>query len=273
MSETIAPSEALVVEETDAPQRGFAGQNIPRKEDKRLVQGEGLFVDDIKRHGMGYAHYVRSPYAHANILSIDVSQAEALGGVYGTLLGEEVAALTDPFFQISSPPGAHVKDYALAVGKVRHVGEPVAVVVAETRELARDAADLIEVSYEPLSAVTDARRALDPDAPQLHDETGGNLSWSGLYSWGDVDSAFAEADRVITIGELHFDRFNSTPLECDGALVEFNRGTGQWTIHTNNQFPGFAAIMMGPAMRTGAASATRSRRIRSSSRCACSRAS
>jgi CO/xanthine dehydrogenase Mo-binding subunit len=251
MSETIAPSEALVVEETEAPQRGFAGQNIPRKEDKRLVQGEGVFVDDVKRHGMGYAHYVRSPYAHANILSIDVSKAESLGGVYGTLLGEEVAALTDPFFQISSPPGAHVKDYALAVGKVRHVGEPVAVVVAETRELARDAADLVEVSYEPLPALTDARRALDPDAPQLHDETGGNLSWSGLYSWGDVDAAFAEADRVITISELHFDRFNSTPLECDGALVEFNRGTGQWTIHTNNQFPGFAAIMMGPAMRTG----------------------
>jgi CO/xanthine dehydrogenase Mo-binding subunit len=251
MSETLAPEQALVVEETEAPQRGFAGQNVPRKEDKRLVQGQGLYVDDVKRHGMGYAHYVRSPYAHANIVSIDVSKAEALGGVYGTLIGEEVAALTDPFFQISSPPGAHVKDYALAVGKVRHVGEPVAIVVAETRELARDASDLVEVEYEPLPALVDARKALEPDAPQLHDETGGNLSWSGVYEWGDVDGAFAEADKVVKISELHFERFNSTPLECDAALVEFNRGTGQWTIHTNNQFPGFAAIMMGPAMRTG----------------------
>ena len=250
MSETIAPEQALVVEETET-RPGFAGQNVPRREDKRLVQGEGVFVDDVKRHGMGYAHYVRSPYAHANIVSIDVSKAEELGGVYGTLLGEEVAALTDPFFQISSPPGAHVKDYALAVGKVRHVGEPVAVVVAATRELARDAADLVEVEYEPLPALVDARKALDSDAPQLHDETGGNLSWSGVYEWGDVDGAFAEADKVVTISELHFERFNSTPLECDGALVEYNRGTGQWTIHTNNQFPGFAAIMMGPAMRTG----------------------
>jgi CO/xanthine dehydrogenase Mo-binding subunit len=248
---TVAPERALVVEETGAPRRGFAGQNVPRKEEKRLVQGEGVFVDDVKRHGMGYAHYVRSPYAHANIVSIDVSAAEAIGGVYGTLIGEEVAALTDPFFQISSPPGAHVKDYALAVGKVRFVGEPVAIVVAETRELARDAAELVEVEYEPLPALVDARRALDADAPQLHDETGGNLAWSGVYEWGDVEGAFAEADAIVKISELHFDRFNSTPLECDGALVEYNRGTGQWTIHTNNQFPGFAAIMMGPAMRTG----------------------
>src|SRR5579884_700457 len=75
--------------------------------------------------------------------------------------------------------------------------------------------------------------------------------WEGVYEWGDVDAAFAEADKVVKIKELHFHRFNSTPLECDGALVEFNRGVGQWTIHTNNQFPGFAQIMMGPAMRTG----------------------
>ena len=75
MSETIAPEQALVVEETGAPQRGWAGQSVPRKEDKRLVQGQGLFVDDMKRHGMGYAHFVRSPYAHANITSIDVSKA------------------------------------------------------------------------------------------------------------------------------------------------------------------------------------------------------
>ncbi len=250
-TETITPDKALVIEESGALEKGWAGTNVPRKEDRRLVQGQGVFFDDMKRHNMGYAHFVRSPYAHARIKSIDVSKALELAGVFGTLTGDEVAILTDPFFQLSTPPGAHVKDYALAVGKVRFVGDPVAIVVAATRELARDASELIEVEYEPLGVVTDARVALDDDAPVLHDEAGTNLSWESVYEWGDLDAAFAEADHVVKISELHFDRFNSTPLECDGALVEFNRGTGQWTIYTNNQFPGFAAIMMGPAMRCG----------------------
>jgi CO/xanthine dehydrogenase Mo-binding subunit len=245
MSETtLAPAPVEV-------QKSWGGQSVRRKEDKRLLQGEGVFVDDVKRHGMGYLHFVRSPYAHAHITRVDVSAAEAVDGVYGTLTGEEVAALTEPFFQISSAPGANIKDFSLAVGKVRYVGEPVVAVVAETRELARDASELVEVDYEPLPAVVDARNAQDPDAPVLHDDAEGNLMWAGLYSWGDLDTAFAEADRVVKIPELHFHRFNSTPLECDGALVEYNRGVGQWTIHTNNQFPGFASIMMGPAMGVG----------------------
>jgi 2-furoyl-CoA dehydrogenase large subunit len=241
---TLAPAPVEV-------QKGWGGQRVKRREDKRLLQGEGVFVDDVRRHGMGFLHFVRSPYAHAHITRVDVSAAEAVEGVYGTLTGEEVAALTEPFFQISSAPGANIKDYALAVGKVRYVGEPVVAVVAETRELARDASELVEVEYEPLPALVDARRAQDADAPVLHDDAEGNLMWTGLYSWGDFDAAAAEADRVIEIPELHFHRFNSTPLECDGALVEFNRGVEQWTIHTNNQFPGFAAIMMGPAMKVG----------------------
>jgi 2-furoyl-CoA dehydrogenase large subunit len=119
--------------EIEAPAETYKGQSVPRKEDRRLVQGQGVFVDDIKRHGMGYIHFVRSPYAHAHITSLDVSKAEATPGVYGTLTGEEVASLTDPFFQISSVPGGNIKDYALAVGKVRYVGEAVVAVVAETR--------------------------------------------------------------------------------------------------------------------------------------------
>jgi 2-furoyl-CoA dehydrogenase large subunit len=233
-------------------QKGAAvGQSVPRKEDNRLVQGQGVFVDDIKRHGMGYLHFVRSPYAHARILSIDVSAALELPGVYGTLTGDEVAILTDPFFQIAAPPGGHVKDYALAVGKTRYVGEPVVAVVADTRERARDAAELVLVDYEPLGVVVDARTALEAGAPVLHDECGGNLVYQGVWEWGDVDAAFAEADHVVRISKLHFDRFNSTPLECDAALVEYNRGTKQWTMYTNNQFPGFAVIMMGPALRVG----------------------
>jgi len=230
---------------------GFAGTSIPRKEDKRLVQGQGVFADDVKRHGMGYVHFVRSPYAHARIVSVDVSKAEALEGVYGTLTPDEVAAQTEPFFQLTTPPGNQIKDYALAVGKVRYVGEPVVAVVAATRELARDAAELVEVEYEPLPVLVDGRRAQDADAPILHEEAGSNVVWAGVFDWGDIEGALKAADKVIRIKELHFDRFSSTPLECSVALVEYERGTGQWTLYCNHQMPGVGAIWMAPALRTG----------------------
>ena len=142
-------------------EKGFVGQSIPRKEDRRLVQGQGTFFDDVRRHGMGYVHFVRSPYAHAKIISIDVSKALELDGVYGTLTGDEVAIHTDPFFEMSVEPGGNIKDYALAVGRVRHMGEPVAAVAAATRELARDAAELIEVEYDELPVLVDAEESLE----------------------------------------------------------------------------------------------------------------
>ncbi|MGH3085380.1 MAG: molybdopterin cofactor-binding domain-containing protein, partial [Gaiellaceae bacterium] len=207
MSETtVTPDEPITVEKEEiAP--GLIGKIVPRKEDKRLVEGEGVFVDDIKRHGMAYVHFVRSPYAHAAITRIDVSQALALDGVYGTLIGEEVAAETDPFFQIAPPPGGDLKDYALAVGRVRHVGEPVVAVAAAARELAGDAAELVEVDYEPLDPVLDPETAADPGAPQLHDEVPNNTIWQGNFDYGDYDAALAEADKVVRIKRLHFHRF------------------------------------------------------------------
>jgi 2-furoyl-CoA dehydrogenase large subunit len=230
---------------------GGIGESVLRKEDAEFVTGQGRYVDDIKLPGMLHAAFVRSQYGAAKINGIDVSAALELPGVYGTLTGDEVAIVTDPFFQIAAEPGGSIRDYALAVGKVRYVGEPVAAVVAETRELARDAAELVMVDYDELDVVVDARKSLDAETPLLHEECGTNMTYEGRWEWGDVDKAFAEADHVVKISQLHFDRFNSTPLELDGALVEFNRGTGQWTITTNNQFPGFAVIMMAPAMRIG----------------------
>jgi CO/xanthine dehydrogenase Mo-binding subunit len=242
---TIAPDQV------EAPQKGFIGRSVPRKEDRRLVQGQGVFFDDVKRHGMGYVHFVRSPYAHARIRSVDVSQALALEGVYGTLTGDEVAIQTDPFFEMSTPPGNEIKDYALAVGKARFMGEPVVAVCAATRELARDAAELVVVDYEPLPVLVDPERAQDPDAPIIHDDAGSNVVWSGPFDWGDYDAALAEADHVVRIDRLHFHRFSSTPLECAGALVEYERATTQWTLHCNHQMPGIGAIWMAPALRCG----------------------
>ena len=238
---------------TEAPtvQKGFIGQSIPRKEDRRLVQGEGLFFDDMRRHGMGYVHFVRSPYAHARIVSIDVSAALALDG----RLRDDHRATRSRSRRIRSsrcrrPPATTIKDYALAVGKVRHMGEPVAAVCAATRELARDAAELVEVEYEQLPVLVDGEEALT-DETILHDDAGSNVVWSGVFDWGDVDAALAEADHVVKIEKLHFHRFSSTPLECAGALVEYDQGTGEWTIHCNHQMPGIGAIWMAPALRVG----------------------
>src|SRR5262249_7013663 len=136
--------------QTTELQKGFVGQSVPRKEDRRRGEGQGRFVDEGKGHGMGDGDCVRSTYAHAKIVSIDVTAALALDGVYGTITGDEVAIQTDPFFEMSVAPGNQIKDYALAVGKVRHMGEPVAAVCAATRELARAAAEVIDVHYEPL---------------------------------------------------------------------------------------------------------------------------
>jgi CO/xanthine dehydrogenase Mo-binding subunit len=247
---TITPEQPITVEKTETKQ-GWAGTNVPRKEDKRLVQGLGLFADDVRRHGMGYLHFVRSPYAHAKVKSVDVSRALELEGVYGTLTGDEAALLTDPFFELSVPPGSEIKDYCLAVGRVRFMGEPVAAVVAATRELARDASELIDVEYEPLPVLVDPERAEDDDAPVLHEDANSNVVWSGVFDWGDFDGALAEADRVVKIKRLHFDRFSSTPLECSAAVIEYDPGTQQFTIFSNQQMPGVCAIWMGPALRVG----------------------
>ena len=131
------------------------------------------------------------------------------------------------------------------------MGEPVAAVVAVSRELARDAAELVEVEYEPLPVVVDAERAVEDDAPLLHEEAGSNVVWSGLFDWGDYDAALAEADQVVRIERLHFDRFSSTPLECSGALVEYEKATGQWTIFCNHQMPGHRRDLDGAGAALG----------------------
>lgn len=231
-----------------ARQNTWAGNSVPRKEDERLLRGQGSFVDDLQYQHMGYVHFVRSPYGHAKINSIDVSRAEALDGVVCTMTGEEAAEKLTPFFQIAPEPGGNVKDYPLAVGKARYVGEPVVAVVAKTREGARDGADLVEVEYEPLEAVVDNERALEPGATMVHEEVGSNRAWHGVYDYGDVEGALRRADHVVEIDRLHFHRFASTPIETNGAVVEHDPGTGVFTMHCNNQLPGIAVFYIASAL-------------------------
>jgi CO/xanthine dehydrogenase Mo-binding subunit len=219
--------------------KSWVGQALPRKEENRLLRGRGKFADDIKLREMLYLRFVRSPYAHAKIVSVDVSAAEALAGVVGTLTGSEIAAQTQPFIEIAPDPGGKIKDYPLAVSKVRYQGEPVVAVVADSASLADDAAELVQVDYEALDPVVDAEAALT-DKSVLHEEAGTNRVWNGVFEYGDVDKAFREAAYVVNIDRMHFHRFSSTPLENNVVIAQWNPKDDRIYYECNNSFPSFA---------------------------------
>ena len=219
--------------------KNWVGQALPRKEENRLLRGRGKFADDIKLREMLYLRFVRSPYAHAKIVSVDVSAAEELAGVVCTLTGAEIAAQTQPFIEIAPDPAGKIKDYPLAVSKVRYQGEPVVAVVAESPGLADDAAELVQIEYEALDPVVDAETALT-DKSILHDEAGTNRVWNGVFEYGDVDKAFREAAYVVNIDRMHFHRFSSTPLENNVVIAQWNPKDERIYYECNNSFPSFA---------------------------------
>src|SRR3989475_2953935 len=218
-------------------EKKWVGKALPRKEEDRLLRGRGRFADDIKLRDMAYLRFVRSPYAHARIISIDTSAAEALAGVVCTLTGKEIVPQTQPFIEIG--PDSKVRDYPFAVSKVRYQGEPVAAVVAESASIADDAAELVQVEYEALEPVVDAEQALQ-DKSILHEEAGTNKIWNGVFEYGDVEKAFQDAASVVRIDRLHFHRFSSTPLENNVVIGEWNQKDDHIYYSCNNSFPSFA---------------------------------
>ena len=243
-------AETAIPETERAEEVGrFTGKSVPRTEDGRLLKGQGKFTDDVWMHRQGFAHFVRSPHAHARILSVDVSKALSLDGVYTVLTGAEAKEMCEvPFFQIAPEPGGKLEEWPLAVDKVRYQGDAVAVVLAESRDVARDAAALVEVEYEVLPALVDGVAAAEPDAPVLHDEIGSNVVWQGSFDYGDIDWALENADHVVKIDRLHFHRFSSTPLECNAAVVNWDPGTGAVEVFSNNQMPMFGSMVIGPTL-------------------------
>jgi CO/xanthine dehydrogenase Mo-binding subunit len=222
-----------------AEKKNWVGTSLPRKEENRLLRGRGKFADDIKRREMLYLSFVRSPYAHARILNIDTSVADVLPGVASTLTGPEIRSRTQSFIEIGPDPAARIKDYPLALAKVRYQGEPVAAVVAASPALAEDAAELVEVEYEALEPVLDAEQALR-DESILHEEAGTNRIWHGIFEYGDVERAFQEAAYVVRIDRLHFHRFSSTPLENNVIIAEWDPKEERIYYSCNNSFPSFA---------------------------------
>ena len=198
----------------------WVGRAVPRVEDGPLLRGQGRFMDDLEPvPGARHAAILRSPFAHARVTRLDASAALEHPGVIGVLTGAEVAAMSRPF--PVGIPGAPPY-YAAATEVARYAGEPVAVVVAESRYVAEDALELVEVEYEPLDPVLDAAR--------------GEVVSEREFSYGEVEAAFAEAEVVVR-ERFHFPRWTGAPLECYGVVADWDEAAGSLTAWTNFQGP------------------------------------
>ncbi|MBZ4015527.1 xanthine dehydrogenase family protein molybdopterin-binding subunit [Streptomyces purpurogeneiscleroticus] len=189
-----------------------------RIEDPALLTGRGRFLDDIDPlPGTLTAAVVRSPHPHARIRGVDLERARRHPGVAAVIGPEEVLAALKPFPLSLKTPMPY---YPTGTDKVRFVGEPVAVVVAADRYLAEDAAELVEIDYEPLPPVVDVEKALLPEAPRLHDGADSNVATDRTFAFGDVDAVFAAADHIVK-GKYSFPRYSSTPMECYSVIAEW----------------------------------------------------
>jgi carbon-monoxide dehydrogenase large subunit len=220
------------------------GQSVTRFEDVALVQGRGRYADDVRLENELHAYVLRSPHAHAAIRRIDTTAARTAPGVLAVLTGADVKAdgLGDipcmiPVTNPDGTPRGETPRPLLAIGRVRHVGDPVALVVADTLPRAKDAAELIEVDYEPLPAVADTHGATKPGAPLVWPEVKGNVCFELAY--GDakaVDAAFKRAARIVKL-ELENNRLVANPLEPRVAVADYDPATGRSTLYTPTQGP------------------------------------
>lgn len=217
----------------------YIGRSVPRPDAKRLLEGRGQYVDDIQLPRMVYAAFVRSDQAHARILSIDTTEAGAAPGVVAVYTGRDLVDVVSPYVGVlthlqglRSPP-----QMPLAVEVARWVGEPVAMVVAQSRAAAEDACELIVVDYEPLDAACDQEQALAPGTPVIHPELDSNLAWERLVDAGDVDAAFARDDVTVVERTFRFGRHTGVTLEPRAAIFDYNPSDETLTFHYNGQAP------------------------------------
>lgn len=234
------------------PKDGGIGASSKRREDIRFLTGTGNYTDDINIHGQAHVFFLRSDVAHGTLKKVDTSAAEDMPGVVKIFTGDDFAEIggmpcgwevTDRHGQPMQEP----KHPILAHGKVRHVGEPIVAVVADTLEQARDAAEAIDVDIDELPAVVDMKAAVADGATKVHDDLTSNL----CYDWGFVeenkaatDEAFEKAAHVTTL-ELINNRLVANPMEPRVAVGEFARGTGDYTLYTTSQNPHVIRLLMG----------------------------
>ncbi len=232
---------------TEAAPNGAAlhvGRSLKRKEDPRLITGRARYVDDMSLPGLLHAAIVRSPEAHARIVSIDASAALARDDVEMVLTGEDMADLQSPLPCAWVPPGTEVANpphWPLARGVVNHVGDAVALVVGTDRYAVVDAAEDVLVEYETLPAIVDPKAALAEGAPLVHEDLGSNKAYEFSLGGGDVEAGLAEADVVVQ-REIVNHRISGAPIEPRGVIADYRAGS--LTIHSSTQVPHFLRLFL-----------------------------
>src|SRR6266568_2022140 len=216
----------------------YIGRTVPRPNLNRLLEGRAQFVTDVVLPRMAHVAFLRSPHAHAKIRAIDTAAAKRAPGVVAVVTGAELATTCTPWVGVLT----HLKglksapQHAIAVGKACWQGEAVAAVVAKTRALAEDAAELVGVDYEALPPVTDAATALDPKTPVIHAELGDNLAFERKLDAGEVDRAFHDADAVVETTFV-FGRHTGVTLEPRAIVADWNPGEARLTVYQGTQAP------------------------------------
>ncbi|MFG1478314.1 molybdopterin cofactor-binding domain-containing protein [Xanthobacter sp. V4C-4] len=225
---------------------GVLGRPLPRIEDTALLTGRGRYADDLPApRGTLHAHVVRSPHAHARILGIDTAAARAVEGVAAVLTGEDLRQVTSPFMVVLKAP---IDQWPLAVEVVRFVGEPVALVLAESRYLAEDAAERVSVRYAPLPAAVTIADALRDDAPLVHAAAGANVISTRDFQYGDPQGAFARAQRRVRL-RTEYPRSSFTPMECFVVVAQYAPADDSYDISANFQGPYTVHPVMARALK------------------------
>jgi aerobic carbon-monoxide dehydrogenase large subunit len=220
------------------------GEPVKRNEDRRLLTGQALFIDDVELPGMLHAALLRSQVAHARILKIDVTKALQRQGVVAAYVADDLGAYWQPGpLLVPPPPIAGIvfnqrTQVPLAKGKVRHVGEPLVIVIAESRYIAEDALDDIDVELEQLPAVVDLEQGLTAGSPLVHEDIGSNVSAQVRQTKGNYAAAVAKADRIIK-RRFHYEHGISSPIETRGVVAQWDARANQMTIWDTTQAPVF----------------------------------
>ena len=243
----------MTVTEENAPKvkasQGYFGRAMKRVEDPRLIKGIATYVDDLKIPGLLHAEFVRSPHANAMIKSIRTDVAKKLPGVVGVFSGADLNAKVGTIPCASPIPGGKSPDHTVLAGaRVYFVGHPVAVVVAETRTIARDALDLVDVDYEPLPAVMDPEKALEKDSALTHPELGTNVAFTWSLPAGDADAAFKEAEKVLKLRTVQ-PRVTPMAIEPRGCAASWHAGESSLTLWTSTQIPHLVRTLLPAIIR------------------------